>query len=85
MEFKTFANTEEKKLYLAEYADGQIMHAWGDRVMCDVCKKAFTMMNFKVALIRCEHCNELEEIIVCPNAPKCDGWFSDFTAIELLN
>ncbi len=88
MKFKTIEN---KELYFNENypLKGAIRRYKGkveklpipkmtDKMHCLHCRKDIVVGDYKVELFDCTITKKVQEYIVCPNAPKCDGWAIDW-------
>ena len=73
MKFLTLVNKQE---YLKKYYPFSPVPKLTDKMICLECDEEITVADFKVKI------EEDREVIVCPNAPKCDGNVSDWEKIK---
>jgi len=68
----TFINITDKQTYLLENYPFRPVPKLTDQKFCIHCFKWITVGNFKVQQIK------RSQLIVCPNAPECDGTVIDW-------
>ena len=74
-----FKEITDKEAYLKKHYPFYPIPRLTDRKTCIHCGQNFTVKDFKVVAERDDFTGLLYELIVCPNAPDCDG-----TAIDRL-
>jgi hypothetical protein len=76
MEFKEIT---DKQTYLQDHYPFIPKPKLSDIKCCMHCNENFTVGDYKVQLEYNFYTEKIEEYIVCPNAPKCDGTLIDWT------
>jgi hypothetical protein len=77
-----FKEIENKELYLKEHYIFSPLPALTDKRHCIHCDQDFIVGDFKVQLEYNNYTKRIEEYIVCPNAPKCDGTLIDWVRVD---
>jgi len=79
-----FLFIENKERYLNENYIFSPIPKITDRMTCSDCGRSFIVGDFKVIVEYNRLLHTSDELIVCPNAPKCDGTILDWVLTKQL-
>jgi hypothetical protein len=77
-----FKEIENKESYLQEHYIFADVPKLTDKRKCLHCGQDFNVGDYKVQLQYNNYTKKIEEYIVCPNAPTCDGTLLDWFRVD---